>query len=95
MTRVAKPSTSSGSHTEAACHRNDGDDAEERVCAVPEPGISELPLTLAEQILLVVGLNIANAPIAFVEPPLTSRSRGETPRCKAAHRCDLPDGEWP
>ena len=93
MTRLANPCTSFESHTEAACQRNDGDAAKRGVCAVPKPGTGELPLTIGERMLLAVGLNIANAVIAFVERPLTSRSRDKNG--KAAGRDCFPDREWP
>ena len=97
MTRLANPCMLSDSRTEPPIQEG-GDGAKDgdgNVRTVPDSSSGELPLSLAERILLVVGISIACVLIAFVDRPSTGRLRGKMARSKIGVHEYLPTGDWP
>jgi hypothetical protein len=92
VTRLANRSRS-----EVTSRRAGGDaaGAGDKLGAVPGPDRGELPLSLAERFLLVVGLSLACGLIGLVEPPSTSRMAGTRSRSRGPDRHRLLAGGWP
>jgi hypothetical protein len=67
-------------------------DEQKRPMAIAELGTGELPLTRRERILLVAGLNIASALIAFIDRASASHHPGKTSRSTITDRDWRPAG---